>query len=162
MKKERVKSGIFQENPAKAEARLHINSFLLGGIFTVIALLLTLSLDKVSFIMLIELVMSIPLIFFASLSYAKLGYERNHKIWDDFGWITNNLGYLLFLNSTGLIISAFFFKSIALAYFGLLIVLSSVYYILNIITQPGTLKEHLSKLIIFLVIIIAGGVYPII
>jgi len=162
MKKECEKCELFKENPAKADARLHINSFLLGGIFTVIALLLTLSLDKVSFILLIELVLSIPLIFFASLSYAKLGYERNHKIWDDFGWITNNAGYLLFLNSTGLIISAFFFKSIALIYFGLLIILSSTYYILNIISQPGTLKEHLSKLIFFLVIILLGGVFQII
>jgi len=162
MKKECEKCDLFQENPAKAEARLHINSFLLGGIFTVIALLLTLSLEKVSFIMLIELVLSIPLIFFASLSYAKLGYKRNHKLWDDFGWVTNNLGYLLFLNSTGLIISAFFFRSIALIYFGSLIILSSAYYTLNLITQPGTLKEHLSKLIVFLVIIIVGGVLPII
>lgn len=162
MKKKCEKCTLFHENPAKAEARLHINSFLLGGIFTVIALLLTLSLDKVSLIMLTELVLSIPLIFFASLSYAKLGYERNHKIWDDFGWITNNLGYLFFLNSTGLIIAAFFFKSIAFIYFGSLIILSSAYYILNILSQPGTLKEHLSKLIIFLVIIIAGGVFPII
>jgi len=160
MKKECEKCELFRENPAKAEARLHINSFLLGGIFTVIALLLTLSIEKVSFTMLIELVLSIPLIFFASLSYAKLGYERQHKIWDNFGWITNNLGYLLFLNSTGLIIAAFFFKSIALIYFGLLIILSSAYYILNIVTQPGTLKEHLSKLILFLIIIIIGGVLP--
>ena len=162
MKKECEKCELFKENPAKADARLHINSFLLGGIFTVIALLLTLSLDKVNFIMLIELVLSIPLIFFASLSYAKLGYERNHKIWDDFGWITNNMGYLFFLNSTGLIISAFFFKSIAIIYFGLLIMLSSAYYILNIISQPGTVKEHLSKLIFFLVIILLGGILQVI
>jgi len=161
MKKECEKCELFKENPAKADARLHINSFLLGGIFTVIALLLTLSLEKVSFIMLIELVASIPLIFFASLSYAKIGYERKHKYWDTFGWITNNIGYLLFLNSTGLIISAFFFKSIALVYFGLTIILSSAYYILNIITQPGTLKEHLTKLILFIVIIVVGGVVPI-
>jgi len=161
MKKECEKCELFKENPAKADARLHINSFLLGGIFTVIALLLTLSLEKVNFIMLIELVLSIPLIFFASLSYAKIGYKQNHKLWDDFGWITNNLGYLLFLNSTGLIISAFFFNSIALIYFGLIIILSSVYYALNIISQPGTLKEHLSKLILFLVVTILGGVLPI-
>jgi len=162
MKKECEKCELFQENPAKAEARLHINSFLLGGIFTVIALLLTLSLEKVSFILLLELVSSVPLIFFASLSYAKIGYKKNHTVWDTFGWITNNIGYLLFLNSTGLIIAAFFFKSIALIYFGLVIILSSVYYILNIISQPGTLKEHLSKLILFLVVIIIGGVIPII
>lgn len=160
MKKGREKCDLFQENPAKAEARLHINSFLLGGIFTVIALLLTLSIEKVSFAMLIELVLAIPLIFFASLSYAKLGYERQHKIWDNFGWITNNLGYLLFLNSTGLIIAAFFFKSVAHIYFGLLIILSIVYYTLNIVSQPGTLKEHLSKLILFLIAIVVGGIIP--
>lgn len=151
----------FRQNPAKADARLHINSFLLGGVFTVIALLLTLSPERVSFTMLIELVLAIPLIFFASLSYAKMGYERQHKIWDNFGWITNNMGYILFLNSTGLIISAFFFNSIAFIYFGLLIILASTYYVLNIKTQPGTLKEHLTKLILWIAIIVIGGIIPI-
>lgn len=157
MKKECEKCE-FTKNPEKAEARLHINSFLMGSLFTVLALLWTFSSEKISLAILLQIVLAIPLILFASLSYAKTGYERTHKIWDRFGWITNNLGYLLFLNATGLMVIAFSSKIIGLVYFGMVIFLSSVYYILNIISQPGTLKEHLSKLILWLIIIFLGGI----
>ncbi len=160
MKKECVACE-FGRNPEKAEARLHINSFLMGSLFTVLALLWTLSSERVSYWIVGQMVIAIPLILFASLSYAKLGYERNHKVWDSFGWITNNLGYLLFLNSTGLIIEAFSSRILAFIYFGLVIVLSFEYYMLNIRSQPGTLKEHLIKLAFFLAVIIIGGILPI-
>jgi hypothetical protein len=161
MKKKECGECEFARNPEKAEARLHINSFLMGGLLTVLALILTFSPEKFSVIVIGQIVLAIPLILFASLSYAKIGYERNHKIWDNFGWITTNIGYLLFLNATGLILSAFSFVILTWFYFALLILLSVLYYTLNIISQPGTLKEHLSKLLLFLIIIVLGGILPI-
>jgi len=161
MKKE-CKECEFARNPEKAEARLHINSFLMGSLFTVLALIWTFSPEKVSSAIIFQMVLAIPLILFASLSYAKTGYERTHKVWDRFGWITNNIGYVLFLNSTGLIIAAFSSIKIAYVYFLLVILLSVSYYILNIVSQPGTLKEHLSKLIFWLIVIFMGGILPII
>lgn len=157
MKKE-CKKCEYARNPEKADARLHINSFLMGSLFTVLALLWAFSSMKVSLAITLQMVLAIPLILFASLSYAKIGYERNHEIWDKFGWITNNVGYALFLNSTGLMVAAFSAKMIALAYFGLVIFLVTLYYILNIISQPGTLKEHLSKLIFYILITFFGGI----
>lgn len=151
----------FDRNPEKAEARLHINSFLMGSLFTVLALLWTFSSEKISSAITLQLVLAIPLILFASLSYAKTGYERMHTIWDRFGWITNNIGYILFLNSTGLMVIAFSSKIIGLIYFGVVIFLTFTYYILNIISQPGTLKEHISKLILWLVLISLFGILPI-
>ena len=162
MKKKECGECEFARNPEKAEARLHINSFLMGGLLTVLALILTFSPDKFNVIVIGQIVLAIPLILFASLSYAKIGYERNHKIWDRFGWITTNIGYLLFLNSTGLILSAFSFVILTWIYFSLLLVLSIMYYTFNIISQPGTLKEHLLKLLLFFIFIICGGVLPII
>ncbi len=150
----------FSKNPEKAEARLHINSFLMGSLFTVLALLWAFSSMKVSLAISLQMALAIPLILFASLSYAKTGYERTHKIWDRFGWLTNNLGYLLFLNATGLMIIAFSSRLVGLIYFGLVIFLTITYYVLNILSQPGTLKEHLSKLIFWLIIIFLGGIYP--
>jgi len=150
----------FKRNPEKAEARLHINSFLMGSLFTVLALLWTFSPERISSWILSQIVLAIPLILFASLSYAKLGYERNHKVWDRFGWWTNNLGYLLFLNSTGLIVASFSSRLVAFLYFALVVVLSIFYYGLNIRSQPGTLKEHVWKLILFLVVIYLGGIRP--
>lgn len=161
MKKE-YKEYAFARNPEKAEARLHINSFLMGSLFTVLALLWTFTSMKISLAIIIQMVLAIPLILFASLSYAKLGYERNHKIWDRFGWWTNNLGYLLFLNSTGLMVATFSSKIIGFIYFSLVIFMSSIYYVLNILSQPGTLKEHLSKLIVWLIVILIGGILPLI
>jgi hypothetical protein len=150
----------FSQNPVKAEARLHINSFLMGSLFTVLALLWTLSSEKVSSAITLQMVLAIPLILFASLSYAKTGYERTHKIWDNFGWVTNNIGYLLFLNATGLMVIAFSSRIIGFIYFASVIILTSLYYVLNIISQPGTLKEHLYKMIFWLIIIFIGGILP--
>jgi len=150
----------FAKNPEKAEARLHINSFLMGGLLTVLALIFTFSPDKFNIMLVSQLALAIPLILFASLSYAKMGYERSHKIWDRFGWITNNLGYLLFLNAAGLILADFSFRILTMIYFALLIVLIFAYYILNILSQPGTLKEHLGKLIFWLIGIFIGGILP--
>jgi hypothetical protein len=152
---------ICPKNPEMAESRLHINSFLMGSIFTVLTIIWAFSSDKISDITIFQMVLSIPLVFFASLSYAKVGYNRSNKVWYRFGWITNNVGYLLFLNATGLMVATFSSLIIAFVYFGLLIVLSCVYYTLNIISQPGTLKEHLSKMMIFLIIITLGGIVPI-
>jgi len=162
MKKKECVQCEFGKNPEKAEARLHINSFLMGGLLTVLALILTFSPEKFSPIVIGQIVLAIPLILFASLSYAKIGYERNHKIWDRFGWITTNIGYLLFLNATGLILSAFTFVILTWIYFSLLLVLSILYYTLNIISQPGTFKEHLTKMILFIIIIFLGGILPLI
>jgi len=151
----------FKKNPEKAESRLHINSFLIGSLFTVLTILWTFSSKQVDIILMSQLVLAIPLIFFASLSFSKLGYFENHNLWDTFGWIANNLGYLLFFNAIGLLVALFSYRELAFIYFGLIIVLSSTYYIINIISQPGTLKEHLSKLILWLIVIFVGGVLPI-
>jgi len=148
------------QNPVMAEARLHINSFIMGSLFTVLALLLTLSQEKISAIIISQMVISIPLILFASLSYTKTGYERSHRIWYRFGWITNNLGYLLFLNSVGLMIIFFSWRTIGFLYFGAIILLASAYYFLNIASQPGTRKEHLLKLLLWIVVVVIGGVIP--
>ena len=151
-----------ERNPEMAEARLHINSFLMGSLFTVLALIWTFSSEKISSVLIVQMVLAIPIILFASLSYAKVGYNRSHKIWYRFGWITNNVGYLLFLNATGLIVATFSSVALGLIYFGLLIFLSCLYYILNIISQPGTFKEHFLKLLFFLIIISLGGILPLI
>ncbi len=151
----------FSKNPEKAEARLHINSFLMGSLFTVLSIIWTFNSEKITMAITLQMVLAIPLILFASLSYAKTGYERSHKIWDRFGWFTNNLGYLLFLNATGLMVIAFSSKIVGIIYFGLLIVLVSMYYILNIISQPGTFKEHFWKLILWIIAILLGGILPI-
>ncbi len=160
MKKECEKCD-FAKNPEKADARLHINSFLMGSLFTVLSIIWAFNSNKISTAITLQMVLAIPLILFASLSYAKIGYERNHKIWDNFGWITTNIGYILFLNATGLMVIAFSSKIIGIIYFGLVIILASLYYIFNIVSQPGTLKEHLSKIILWLVIIFIGGILPI-
>jgi hypothetical protein len=150
----------WSQNPVMAEARLHINSFIIGSLFTVLALIFTFSQEKISFVIISQMVISIPLILFASLSYAKVGYERSHRVWYRFGWITNNLGYLLFLNSVGLMIVFFSWRMIGFLYFGVTIFLVGLYYLLNISSQPGTTKEHLLKLFLWLIVIIVGGIVP--
>ncbi|MEI6731047.1 MAG: hypothetical protein WCK90_00045 [archaeon] len=150
------KSG-YGENPQKAESRLHINSFLMGSLFTVLSIIWAFGSGKINQYMVLQMVLAIPLILFASLSYAKMGYGRSHSIWDKFGWFTNNLGYILFLNATGLMVLAFASKVFAVLYFVSVLILVSVYYMFNIITQPGTFREHVSKWIFYIILISIGG-----
>jgi hypothetical protein len=149
-----------ERNPEMAEARLHINSFLMGSLFTVLALIWTFSSEKISSVLIVQMVLAIPLILFASLSYAKTGCNGSNQIWYRFGWITNNIGYLLFFNVTGLIVATFSSVMISFTYFGLILFLSATYYIFNIIAQPGTFKEHFTKLLFYWIVTLLGGILP--
>jgi hypothetical protein len=133
----------------------------MGSLFTVLSIIWAFNSEKISTAIIFQMVIAIPLILFASLSYAKLGYERNHTIWDRFGWFTNNIGYLLFLNATGLMVVAFSSRFVGIIYFWFVIFLAVLYYVFNIISQKGSFKEHFWKLVLWVALVVVGGLLQI-
>lgn len=154
-----AKEDLFRTNPEKASAKVSINSFMIASLFFILTLIWTLNPEKFSSIIIYELVLAIPLLFVSSLSYSKIGYWKETKLWDWLGWFTNNIGNIFVLNVVGLIAATFSIK-LSFLYFGLTILLMFIYSLINIIYRHNKLAEKLFKFLFFLVILFLGGIYP--
>lgn len=154
------KGDMFSTNPQKASSRITINSFMMGSLFFILTLIISTDPYKFKSIVIIELVLAIPLLYISSLAYSKIGYHQNVKLWDDLGWFTNNLGNLFVLNVVGLI-TATFFKNLALTYFTLIILLFLVYSLINFYYNPTQKGQKLFKFLFLVAIILFGGILPI-
>ena len=153
------KEDIFETNPEKAVGKITINALMIGSLFMILTLIWTLDPHKFSLVIITELVLAIPLLFVSSLAYTKLGYWKQTKLWDEFGWFTNNIGNIFVLNVIGLIASTVN-RNLSFMYFGLIIFLMIIYSIINVVYKPQAFKEKLFKFIFFLVILILGGIVP--
>jgi hypothetical protein len=158
--KGKEKGDIFETKPEKAIGKITINAFMIGSLFMIITLIWTLDPHKFSLVIITQLVLAIPLLFVSSLAYTKLGYWKETKLWDEFGWFTNNIGNIFVLNIIGLITSTVN-RNLSFVYFGLIILLMLIYSIINIIYKPRAIGEKLFKFIFFIVILSLGGIVPI-
>ena len=152
---------IFRTNPQKASARVAINSFMVGSIFVILSIIWSLNPKAFPQIITIQLVMAIPFLYISSLAYAKIGYWNETKLWDGFGWFTNNLGNGFILNAIGLMVATINMP-VALLYFGITIALMLIYSLINLVDAPYLFREKMFKFLIFLVILFLGGILPLI
>lgn len=152
---------IFQTNANKASAKVAINSFMIGSLFFVLTLIWTLNPSKFSIFIIAQIVFAIPMLFVSSLAYAKISHWEKVKLWDALGWFTNNIGSIFILNSIGLM-TAQGYKSIAIIYFLLLIILMAIYSMINVIYRIKTLKEKIFKFAFFVFVLTLGGILPLI
>lgn len=149
----------FKTNPGKAAGKVSINSFMMGNLFFILTLIWTLSPEKFSSVLILQLVLAIPLLFVSSLAYAKVAYWQETKLWDRLGWITNHFGSVFILNVVGLI-AATFSRDLAFIYFGLSLFLMFVYSLINVIYKPSALGEKIIKFLLFVAVMFVGGVLP--
>jgi len=156
-----MKKEMFDTNPSKASAKVTINSFMIGSLFFILTLIISLSPDRFNPFVIYQLVLAIPLLYVSSLSYSKVGYWKEVRNWDKLGWFTNTIGNLFVLNAIGLIAATFNFW-LAITYFILFICLMLIYSYINIIHYPKTLGSKLFKFLFTLTIILLGGIIPII
>ena len=155
-----MKKEIFETNPAKAANKLTINAFMMGSVFFIFTLIWTLSPEKFSPIIIFQLVFAIPLLFVSSLSYSKIAYWKETELWDLFGWFTNNIANIFLLNVVGLMISQMF-KTMALYYFGTIILLMFIYSAINVVYGPHLFREKLFKFLFIVAGLVLGGILPI-
>jgi len=147
----------FKTNPQKSANKVTINSFMMGSLFLVLSLIITLNPSKFSIAVMYQLVLAIPLLYVSSLAYSKIGYHtENLKYWDTLGWFTNTTGNLFIMNAIGLL-TAKFDPILAHVYFYLFIILMVIYTFLNIKNNKGALNQKLFKLFYLLLIIFLGG-----
>jgi hypothetical protein len=147
---------LFSTNPQKSANKVTINSFMMGSLFFVLTLIITLDPNRFSELVIFQLVLAIPLLYVASLAYSKIGYWKDTYVWDVFGWFTNTTGNLFVLNAIGLV-AAKFNSNLAYGYFSLFTILMIVYTAINIKGNPHSWAQKVFKLIYLLVIIGYGG-----
>lgn len=148
-------------SPEKSVSRVTINGAMMGSLFFILTLIWTLGPEKFNIFIIGQLVLAIPLLFISSLAYAKIGYRDKWHWFNRFGWITTTLGNNFILNVAGLMAGKFY-RELAYVYFSLVIVLVTVYYLINILHGKESLKEELAKLAIVILIVILGGILPLI
>ena len=149
----------FSTNPEKAASRVAINGVMLASIFVMLAVVF-LDLEKFNTLAVIQMVLSIPLLFISSLAYSKLGYWKETKLWDSLGYFTNTIGNLFMINAIGLLASAISIR-VSYVYFGLTILLLLIYSSINIF-YTKSYGRKLFKLLFSLVILLSGGILPLI
>ncbi len=148
----------FKTNPQKSANKVTINSYMMGSLFLVLSLIITLDPNKFSGLIMYQLVLAIPLLYVSSLAYSKIGYHtENIKYWDTLGWFTNTTGNLFVMNAIGLL-TARFDPVLAHVYFYLFIILMIIYTFFNIKNNRGALYQKLFKLFFLLLIIFLGGI----
>ena len=147
-------------NPQKSVNMVMINSFMMGSLFFILTLIITIDPSRFSGLVIYQLVLAIPLLYVSSLAYSKLGYQKQAYGWDILGWHTNTLGNLFVLNAVGLV--AYNYNStLSIIYFILLCLLMTVYTIINIRYNTSLWLEKVYKLVFLLTIITLGGIFPI-
>lgn len=155
----KLKSNFFEVNSHKASVRVTTNSIMMGGLFLILTLIWTSGAEHFSAIIVGQLILAVPLLYVSTLAYLKIGYAEKVFMWDALGWFTSNTGGILVLNAVGLMTvptGAMF----ALAYFISLIVLMLIYSLINIAYNPHERPEKIFKFIFFLIVVLAGGLLP--
>ena len=151
------KDYIFKTNPQKSANKVTINSFMMGSLFFVLTLIITLGSNQFSHAIIFQLFLAVPLLYVSSLAYSKIGYWKETYEWDALGWFANTLGNLFVINAIGLLALRF---SLVLSqiYFILFCFLMVVYTFINIRQNKKIFYEKMFKLIFLLVVVFLGGV----
>jgi hypothetical protein len=148
---------IFKTNPQKSANKVTINSFMMGALFFVLTLIITLDPNRFSRAIIYQLFLAIPLLYVSSLAYSKIGYWKENYEWDALGWFTTTTGNLFVINAIGLL-ALKYSQSLAYLYFFLFCLLMIVYTIINIRQNKKILNEKIFKLAFLLAIVFAGGI----
>ena len=151
------KEYIFKTNPQKSANKVTINSFMMGSLFFVLTLIITLDPNRFSHIIIFQLFLAVPLLYVSSLAYSKIGYWKETYEWDILGWFTNTTGNLFIINAIGLL-ALKFSHLLAYSYFFLFCLLMVIYTFINIRQNKKILNEKLFKLFFLLVIVFFGGI----
>lgn len=151
------KEFIFKTNPQKSANKVTINSLMMGSLFFILTLIITLDPDKFSPAIIFQLFLAIPLLYVSSLAYSKIGYYEETYEWDVLGWFTNTIGNLFVVNAIGLL-ALKFSQILAALYFSLFCLLMIIYTAINIRRNKKILHEKIFKLVFLLIIVFFGGI----
>ncbi len=150
----------FQTSAVKAQARTTLTNLLVTLMITIFALAWAFDPSRFTEPILIQIVLTIPLLSVGIMSYSKSIYSRVNGVWDFFGWFCNNTGMILTLNVIGLMLHSLGYDYITGLYFGMTLLLQLVYTMINIYYRPNRFFEKSMKFLFFFALIIIGGILP--
>ena len=149
---------IFATNPGKASNKVALSSTMIGALFFILTLILTVGPYKFNRFVIFQIILAIPFLFVSILTYSKIAYWHNNKWWDLMGWFSVNIGNGFLLNVVGLMVASID-RSLALIYFATLAVLMLLYSLINI-HYSRNYSGKIFKYLFFLAILLLGGVLP--
>ena len=149
--------GAFTTNPEKAASKVAINGVMLASLFVMLAVVF-LEPEKFNTFAIAEMVLSIPFLFVSSLAYSKIGYWKETKLWDIFGYFTNTIGNLFMINAIGLL-AASLSMALAYSYFGVTVFLLLAYSSINVFYSKF-FGRKLFKFLFSVALIFLGGILP--
>jgi hypothetical protein len=139
----------------RSPMNVSITSRLLGVSITIFILLLTIKSGLLErWIIISQLVLSMPLLLASMMSNAKIVDRESFRDYYLFNRITNSAGIALIFNSLGLLITNYISKSIGLAFFVLLLILFGCLLCLNFNTRK------IYNELLMILIILALGLLP--
>ena len=146
----------------KANYRFNINLRLLTVSFTVFALIITLknSLFQESFLIPMQLVLTIPLLMSSIFARSKLVYTKNTKAWEEFGFLTFLTAYAFLINVVGLLLSLSMGVVFGLIFLIFNIFMSIIYSIFEIIEDNSKIILRVKKDLFFALLLLIGGIIP--
>ena len=147
----------------KGSDRIQINNILAAASITILSVLLSFSDQPYSPWIVVQLASATPMLVTSSLAYAKLSYRQDMEFrrWDGLGWITLSLGYIMILNSVGLLLHTRGYPAAAGAFLGVAMALFIVYTGVDVYCSRKRIKEKAVKLAIYAALLSLGSVLPI-
>lgn len=142
--------------------RIQINNLLCAVSITILAVILSLSRLGVSEWIIIQLAITIPCLVTSSLAYAKMAYrpDEEYHLWDNLGWATHSLGYILILNALIIMLHRQY-PAAAWILIGVTVSLFVLYSGLDVLAKRKRLKEKAAKLSFYLLLMFIGAILPI-
>jgi len=151
-----------KEKVVKAKLRLNINNTLLTVSFTIFALIVTLNppLLKSSFIIPLQLTLSIPLLLTSIFARSKLAYANKPEMWNEYGFFTFLIGYAFLINVVGILLSISINPKFGLIFLSFNLVMAISYSIFEIIEKKEKLASRIKKDLFFAALLLFGGILP--
>jgi uncharacterized membrane protein (DUF485 family) len=147
-------------SPSKSSNRISLNRVLFS--IALAAFFLTVNLKEEFFfdrVLILQLVLSIPLLLTSMLAYSKVGYRTQTRRWNKLAWITFAFGYGFLLNVIGILLAKTSGILISIVFFVSTWVLAIIYSLVDISYDKRVLKERLYKDLLFISIQILLGVF---
>ncbi|MEK6913930.1 MAG: hypothetical protein AABW47_04660, partial [Nanoarchaeota archaeon] len=115
-----------------------------------------------NFLVTLQLVISIPLFKSSILARAKLRVMTKSKKVDEFGHLTFTIAYAFLINVVGILLVSLLSLQAGIIFFGANILLTLTYSVIMTLEEKSKLKERIIKDLFFILVLVLGGVLPII
>lgn len=146
-------------NPEKAASRVAINGVMLASLFVILSVVF-LNPDQFRVVGIAQILFSIPFLFVSSLAYSKVGYWKETRLWNAFGYVTLTFGNFFMINAMGLFVAKISYE-LAMIYFAITIILLIAYSLVQINYRRSP-SGQLIKFLFSSSIILIGGIIPLI